>query len=316
MSSNILIKFSVVIPNYNRQDMACDAVESVLRQTYPVHQIIVVDDGSSDDSVQVLTEKFGQKITLIAQTNSGVSTARNAGVEAATGDYICYLDSDDLWREDKLALIARSIEKFPDAGLIFHDFAKHDIRATEVPYSTTNTDIFPYIFSYSNINEDDMWSLSGSRLVELLLRGYAFYPSAFVVKALVHQQYRWDPGVLKSEDFNFVLKLALRYTFIYIHQNAATVRVHGSNKSDDYITKNRIVLQTMTFVRDLYRHGMPKAVFNDYIYPKYFRLGISYLKKKHYSLGLKYVFIGLSNLRTYHKLITKIKRKLPSHKPR
>lgn len=303
------VKFSVVIPNYNRQDMACDAVESVLRQTYPAHEIIVVDDGSSDDSVRVLREKFGPKITLIVQENSGVSTARNAGVEAATGNYICYLDSDDLWREDKLALIACCIERFPGAGLLFHDFSKHDIRATEIPYSTTNTDIFPYIFSYSDTSEADIWSFSGSRLVELLLRGYAFYPSAFAVKSIVHQQYRWDPGVLKSEDFNFVLKLALRYTFIYVHQNAATVRVHGSNKSDDYITKNRIVLQTMTFVRDLYRHGMPKATFNEYIYPKYFRTGVSYLRKKHFLLGLKYMLVGLSSSSTYYKLASRLKRK-------
>lgn len=309
MNLNMPVKYSVVIPNYNRQDMVCDAVESVLRQTYPAHEIIVVDDGSSDCSVRVLMEKFGQKITLIVQANAGVSTARNAGVEAATGDYICYLDSDDLWRDDKLELIARCIEKFPEAGLLFHNFAKHDIRTTEVPYSTTNTDIFPYIFSYSSAHEGDVWSLSGPKLVELLLRGYAFYPSAFVVKSTVHQNYRWDPGVLKSEDFNFVLKLALRYAFIYLHQNAATVRVHGSNKSDDYITKNRIVLQTMTFVRDLYRHGMPKAVFNEYIYPKYFRLGISYLKKKHFLLGLQYMLVGISNPSTYYKFVSRFKRK-------
>jgi|GEM_PF-2556075 len=308
-------KFSVVIPNYNRQDMVCDAVESVLCQTYPAFEIIVVDDGSSDDSVAELTKRFGSKIIVIVQENSGVSTARNAGVEAASGDYICYLDSDDLWRKDKLELIARNVEKYPDAGLFFHDFAKHDIRATTVPYSTTNTDIFPYLFEYSSKCDGDTWFFSGHRLVELLLRGYAFYPSAFVVKALVHQQYRWDPGVLKSEDFNFVLKLSIRYAFVYIHHNAATVRVHGSNKSDDYITKNRIVLQTMEFVRDLYKHGMPKATFNQYIYPKYFRTGISYIKKKHLILGVSYVLTGLSSVSTYGKLATVFKRKLLSNRP-
>lgn len=309
------VKFSVVIPNYNREGMVCDAVESVINQTYPAFEIIVVDDGSSDGSVAVLKERFGDGIILVVQDNSGVSTARNSGVEASSGDYICYLDSDDLWRADKLELIARSIEKHPKASLFFHDFAKHDIRTNAAPYSTTNTDIFPYIFEYSNSNSDDDWSFSGPKLVELLLRGYAFYPSAFVIKSIVHQQYRWDPGVLKSEDFNFVLKLSLKYTFVYIHQNAATIRVHGSNKSDDYITKNRIVLQTMEFVRDLYKHGMPKETFNQYIYPKYYRTGIFYIKKNHLILGLRYMLTGLSSISTYKKLAVVFRRKLPLSKP-
>lgn len=315
MNTNEGVKFSVVIPNYNRESMACDAVNSVLSQTYPAYEIIVVDDGSSDGSVAELTTRFGDQINLIVQQNSGVSTARNAGVEAATGDYICYLDSDDLWWADKLELIARSVKQNPDASLLFHDFAKHDIRTSDVPYSITNTDIFPYIFEYSNSHRGDEWSFEGAKLVELLLRGYAFYPSAFVVKAAVHQQYRWDPGVLKSEDFNFVLKLSLRYKFIYIHQNLATIIVHGSNKSDDYLTKNRIVLETMKFVRDLYKHGMPKATFNEYIYPKYFRTGVSYIKKKHFMLGVGYVLRGLSDKSTYFKLVSKFRRSSPLNKP-
>lgn len=315
MTFDSTLKFSVVIPNYNRQEMVCDAVESVLNQTYPAFEIIVVDDGSKDNSVAELKRKFDQKINLIVQQNAGVSTARNAGVEAATGDYICYLDSDDLWRNDKLEIIARCIQQNPNAGLVFHDFAKHDVRTSDAPYQTTNTDVFPYIFSYASKAElPDTWLLSGSGLVELLLRGYAFYPSAFTIKANVHQQYRWDPGVLKSEDFNFVLKVSLKYSFVYVHENLATIRVHGDNKSDDYITKNRIVLQTMIFVRDLYRHGLPKSTFNEYIYPKYFRTGISYLKKGHFLLGLEYVLIGLSSISTYYKFTARFRRLLPQRK--
>lgn len=310
------IKFSVVIPNYNRQEMVCDAVDSVLNQTYPAFEIIVIDDGSRDASVSQLQQRYGQKINLIAQANAGVATARNAGVEAATGDYICYLDSDDLWQSDKLALFAQCITKNPDAGLVFHDFAKHDVRNCDKPYELTNTDMFPYIFDYATqVGETNVWCLDGTKLVELLLRGYPFYPSAFAIKASLHHQYRWDPGVLKSEDFNFVLKISLKYPFFYIHKNLATVRVHGDNKSNDYITKNRIVLQTKILVRDLYKHGLSKSTFNNYIYPEYFTTGIDYIKKKHFLLGLEYVGIGLSNSSTYYKLLSKFKRLLPSGKP-
>ncbi len=305
-----LVKFSVVIPNYNREVMVCDAVDSVLSQTYPAYEIIVVDDGSTDDSLSQLKSRFGNKISLIEQKNSGVSTARNAGVEAARGDYICYLDSDDLWKSDKLELMAFCVEKNPEAGLIFHDFAKHDVRKSSEPYKATNTDIYPYIFDYVAERGGDIFHLYGPKLVELLLRGYAFYPSAFIIKAVVHQQYRWDPGVLKSEDFNFVLKISLKYAFTYLHVNATTVRVHGENKSDDYITKNRVFLTTSAFVRDIYKHDLPNSVFNEYIYTKYLRTGLSYLKKKHLLLGFQYLLIGLSSPHVYYKFYCRLKRKI------
>lgn len=311
-STDISVRFSVVIPNYNREVMVCDAVDSVLAQTYPAFEIIVVDDGSSDHSVKRLAERFGNKIVLIVQQNSGVSTARNAGVEAATGDYICYLDSDDLWRKDKLELMAYCIKINPEAGLVFHDFAKHDVRKSEEPYTTTNTDVYSYIFNYVEESDGDIYHLSGPKLVELLLRGYAFYPSAFVIKSTVHQQYRWDPGVLKSEDFNFVLKISLKYAFTYLHVNAATVRVHGDNKSDDYITKNRVFLTTSAFVRDIYRHNLPSSIFNEYIYTKYLRTGLSYLRKKHFLLGFQYLLIGLSSPHVYYKFYCRLMRKIKS----
>ena len=92
---------SAVIPTYNRRDMVCEAIDSALTQTYPCHEIIVVDDGSTDGTGELLREKYGDRIRYIRQENAGPSAARNRGIEAATGEWIAFLDSDDLWVEEK-----------------------------------------------------------------------------------------------------------------------------------------------------------------------------------------------------------------------
>lgn len=94
---------SVVIPNHNGAQFLVEAVSSVIGQDYPEIEIIVVDDGSTDNSIERLRE-FGTKIKVIETSNRGASAARNAGIFAAKGEYLAFLDSDDLWTEDKLSL--------------------------------------------------------------------------------------------------------------------------------------------------------------------------------------------------------------------
>jgi len=94
---------SVIIPTYNRWPMVGEAIESVLNQTFCDFELIVVDDGSTDDTLRGL-EKYGPDIRLLAQSKAGVSAARNSGVSAARGRYLAFLDSDDLWRRKKLEI--------------------------------------------------------------------------------------------------------------------------------------------------------------------------------------------------------------------
>lgn len=94
-------KVSVVIPTYNRKDLVCQAIESVLRQTYRDYELIVVDDGSSDGTGKAVA-RFGHRLTYIWQENQGESVARNKAVALASGEYIALLDSDDIWDEHKL----------------------------------------------------------------------------------------------------------------------------------------------------------------------------------------------------------------------
>ena len=92
---------SVVIPVYNRPQLVKRAIESVLEQSLKVDEIIVVDDGSTDDTAIVL-QSFDEKIKIITQKNNGVSSARNAGIKASKNRWVCFLDSDDIWHKEKL----------------------------------------------------------------------------------------------------------------------------------------------------------------------------------------------------------------------
>lgn len=110
--------FSIVLPVYNGEKFIDSAVESILRQTFEKWELIIVNDGSRDNTKKAL-EKYScnPKITVISQENKGVSAARNKGMETAKHSHIAFLDADDVWHENHLEVMARLIKKYPRAGL-------------------------------------------------------------------------------------------------------------------------------------------------------------------------------------------------------
>lgn len=113
-------KISVVIPCYNNASTLGRAIESVLAQTFSAYEIIIVDDGSSD-AVDAVVAKFGEQVRYVRQQNSGVSAARNNGVRLAHGEWVCFLDADDIYLPERLAVHARWIEREPDINFLFAD---------------------------------------------------------------------------------------------------------------------------------------------------------------------------------------------------
>ncbi|NUM34004.1 MAG: glycosyltransferase family 2 protein [Candidatus Brocadiae bacterium] len=110
---------SVVIPVYNREKYLAQAIQSVLNQKGNISRnIIIIDDGSTDKSAEI-AKSFGDCITYIYQKQSGISAARNAGVMASQGELIAFLDSDDLWMENKLLLQAQALDSDPSLDVIF-----------------------------------------------------------------------------------------------------------------------------------------------------------------------------------------------------
>jgi glycosyltransferase involved in cell wall biosynthesis len=116
------MKVSVLIPTYNRRDYIVAAIESVLAQDFTDHEVIVVDDGSTDGTVDLL-QHYASVIRLIRTANQGPALARNVGMQAARGDYIAYLDSDDLYYPYKLGMQAELLDAFPHIGMVYTEFS-------------------------------------------------------------------------------------------------------------------------------------------------------------------------------------------------
>lgn len=118
-------RFSVIIPAFNAAATLARAIESVRTQTWPAHEIIVIDDGSTDATADI-ARQFGDAVRLIQQPNSGVSMARNAGAVAASGDWLAFLDADDWYAPDRIKLHAEWIASDPALDFLTGDYEYRD----------------------------------------------------------------------------------------------------------------------------------------------------------------------------------------------
>ncbi len=125
-------RVSIIIPTYNRHKFLQEAIDSVLAQSYRDYELIVVDDGSTDETAEV-AHKYNGKLSYIYQQNRGVSAARNKGIAASTGDYICFLDSDDLWQPDKLKVQLEFMDKRPKYPVCYTDeiWIRYGVRVNQ-----------------------------------------------------------------------------------------------------------------------------------------------------------------------------------------
>ncbi|GHS99473.1 glycosyl transferase [Bacteroidia bacterium] len=120
MVENLLI--SVIIPLYNKEESILKTVNSVLNQTYPKFELLIINDGSTDNSVAQLNSISDNRVLIINQPNMGVSAARNTGIQKASSDYILFLDADDMLLDNALTVLSSLVLKYPNAQIYTSDF--------------------------------------------------------------------------------------------------------------------------------------------------------------------------------------------------
>ena len=212
-------KISVVIPLYNKAPHIQRALQSILRQTFQNFEIIVVNDGSTDDSEEKATEISDARIRLVNQENSGVSAARNRGIEESTSELIAFLDADDEWMPRHLETVLRLYNNFPDCGAfatarISHSFGGKRVKAQyrEIPGGDWEG-IIPNYFR-SAIGKPPLCS------------------STTVVKAKVFDDVgRFPDGEIIGEDFDMWARIALRYPIAFSNYSGAINYHDAVNRS-------------------------------------------------------------------------------------
>jgi glycosyltransferase involved in cell wall biosynthesis len=206
---------SVIIPTYNSAAFLPQAVESVIRQTYDNFEIIVVDDGSTDDTEAVLTP-YRDVIRYFKKVNGGPSAARNLGIAQAQGELIAFQDADDLWLPDKLQLQTDHFRENPQLGVVFTGSERFDESG----------------LLDSNIRKGYRVP-TGMIFDRLLTEHFIAMPSVMVRRSCFAEVGLFEESLIGNEDFNLYLRLARKYAFGFINRVLVRIRVHKNNLSDN-----------------------------------------------------------------------------------
>ena len=197
---------SVIIPTYNRGWTVCEAIESVLGQDYENFELIVVDDGSTDNT-QNLLEKYGNKIKVVFQNNRGVSSARNTGIKQAKGTYIALLDSDDLWEKNKLSVQMNFFDHNPNALIC---------QTEEI-----------WIRNGKRVNPKIKHQKPSGMIFEESLYLCLVSPSAVMIKKrLFNLVGFFDENLPACEDYDMWLRISLQYP-IYLTPEPCVIKKGG-----------------------------------------------------------------------------------------
>lgn len=207
---------SVVIPAYNSAHLVGDAIRSVLAQTYQDFEIIVVDDGSTDNTRDVIAA-FGDRVRYVWQPNSHISAARNHGFSLARGEILANLDADDLWLSNKLECQMHVLEKHPDAGLVYCDgyvcaVGQCPTRQNRISFlyvRPRDGRIFDYVFKAAPVPSS----------------------SAIFPKRVWREIGGLDRSLRRGQDFEFFARIAATYPVYAVRKPLMVYRRHSCNTS-------------------------------------------------------------------------------------
>ena len=254
---------SLVIPTYNRGDLIGETIDSALAQTAPFLEIIVVDDGSRDNTASVLAS-FGARISTITVPNGGVQRARNTGVAAARGDYIVLCDSDDLLDPAYLATMQDWLQQQPGCHCVYSNFATFDERGVHA----NKLDSAPADFFAGATRSGAFWQAVPG-LYARLLAYQPLFPSGSLFRRTAYADVGgYDPRFngVGGEDLEFTLRVAGRMDVAICTTPLVRVRKHGGNDSTDNVRQEYGCVQILEFAMQhhagapLYREAIRASI--------------------------------------------------------
>jgi glycosyltransferase involved in cell wall biosynthesis len=215
MVDNPLI--SIVMPTYNRADLILETIQSVLRQSYSNWELVIVDDGSDDETESVIRAVGNNKITYHRISHTGfLGKVRNVGIEKSNGQYIAFLDSDDLWRTDKLELQLALLNKFSECKFCFSNGDQFGPGATPPA--------------------EAVGLATGNLFDSMLFRNQfpLYMPSLIIDKGVFNSVSMLAEKYRSGADIDFLYRLAFSFEGIFTNEKLISVRKHRGSNSDHF----------------------------------------------------------------------------------
>ncbi len=208
---------SVVIPAYNAEYTILETIQSVQQQTFSDFEIIVINDGSTDKTLELLENIKDERLKVFSYDNGGLATARNRGIKNANGEFIAFLDADDMWTPDKLELQLAALKKHPEAG---------------VAYSWTYFKYEKEKDSYANCHSFS----EGNVYADLLVSNFLHNGSNPLIRlSAIDTIGFFDLKIKSCEDWDFYLRLAAKWNFVLVQKPQIIYRQSSNSMSSSKI---------------------------------------------------------------------------------
>jgi glycosyltransferase involved in cell wall biosynthesis len=253
---------SIIIPTYNRANLIGETIRSVLNQTYTNWELLIIDDGSQDNTNEVVSAFSDNRISYFLIKHCGIfGKVRNEGIKISKGDYIAFLDSDDLWSPDKLQIQLDLLHQHREAFFIFNNVTIFGTRAYASPpdYDTL---------------------FVGSILLSMLEETrFVFYPSSLMFKRepVINKLGLVDDVLLYGTDTKYFLNMCQFFTGIFTNKRLVQIRRHEHSTTENYYTSD-VFVDSINIASAIYRaRSITRTQYKRILGHYYYKMGMAEL---------------------------------------
>ena len=230
---------SVIIPCYNHGQYLAEAIESVQKQHYAATEILVVDDGSVDNT-KAVAEQFPE-VQYIYQQNQGLSAARNTGIQHSKGQYLIFLDADDWLLPGAISTNVAYLQQHPDAAFVSGGHDK--------------------VFVDTNTVKEERCEIKQNHYLHLMQGNYIGMHATVLYRRSIFKEFQYDTSLKSCEDYDLYLKIARKYPVLHHTEKIAAYRLHSNNMSGNIPFMLSTVLSVLGRQQPLLTNAQEKQAF-------------------------------------------------------
>lgn len=300
-SKQISSKVSIIVPTLNRSGFLPNAIKSITQQNYQNVEIIVIDDGSTDDTASVMERMIQQYPFLKYYSNEcekGPAGARNTGFRKATGDFLAFLDSDDVWLENHLKPGMVILRQYPEIDVLFGNFKIYDYHSNKQISEFFKEKRQLFKLKGEKINNDLV--ILRDDLFKTLIQDNFFHLGSVIIRMKNMEGIQFNEKIFFAEDRDFAIRLfkEKQATFAYRREPLFILYKHGSNLSADDLNSHYLFLKSHQvlfeeYLEKYYLNNQEKSILKKRIRNSTIGLAYNFRKRKKFKKSFSAIFSGM-----------------------